>query len=124
MARVRQPGSAAMAVMNTLVPAEARFSARARTARRPGRARAVPREAETRAGGSGVGGSRGGVARGAEGPRAARGHDRAAGAAGARVHRVHQRVPVELGSGTRGGVDAVTGRRTASGRLDDPRLSD
>jgi len=34
MARFRQPGAAAMAFMNTLAATEARFSARARMARR------------------------------------------------------------------------------------------
>src|SRR5438552_2645543 len=35
MARFRQPGAAAIAFMNTLAATEARFSARARSARRP-----------------------------------------------------------------------------------------
>ena len=35
MARFRQPGAAAIAFMNTLAATEARFSARARRARRP-----------------------------------------------------------------------------------------
>jgi hypothetical protein len=46
MARFRQPGSAAMAFMNTLAPTEARFSVRARSARRPCRASAMPRQAK------------------------------------------------------------------------------
>ena len=52
--RFRQPGSAAMAFMNTLVPTEARLSARARRARRPCRARAMPRQAKTSAAASGM----------------------------------------------------------------------
>ena len=62
MARFRQPGSAAMAFMNTLVPTEARFSARARRARRPCRARAMPRQAKTRAAASGMAASRAAMA--------------------------------------------------------------
>jgi hypothetical protein len=38
-----------MMFMNTLAPTEAMFSARARRARRPWRARAMPRQAKTRA---------------------------------------------------------------------------
>jgi hypothetical protein len=40
--------------MNTLVPTEARFSARARSARRPCRASAMARLAKTRAAASGI----------------------------------------------------------------------
>ena len=58
MARFRQPGTAAMAFMNTLVPTEARFSARARSARRPCSASAMPRQAKTRAAASGMAASR------------------------------------------------------------------
>ena len=58
MARFRQPGAAAIAFMNTLAPTEARFSARARSARRPCRARAMPRQAKTRAAASGMAASR------------------------------------------------------------------
>src|SRR5690348_9804615 len=54
MARFRQPGAAAIAFMNTLAPTEARFSARARRARRPCRARAMPRLAKTKAAASGM----------------------------------------------------------------------
>src|SRR6266536_2778252 len=62
MARFRQPGSAAMAFMNTLVPTEARFSARARSARRPCRATAMPRQAKTSAAASGMAASRAAMA--------------------------------------------------------------
>src|SRR5207247_1743496 len=62
MARFRQPGSAAMVFMNTLVPTEARLSARARRARRPCRARAMPRQAKTRAAASGMEASRAAMA--------------------------------------------------------------
>ena len=58
MARFRQPGAAAIAFMNTLAPTEARFSARARSARRPCSARAMPRQAKTRAAASGMTASR------------------------------------------------------------------
>src|ERR1039457_2713622 len=58
MARFRQPGAAAMAFMNTLAATEARFSARARSARRPCTARAMPRQAKTRAAASGMAASR------------------------------------------------------------------
>ena len=54
MARFRQPGAAAMAFMNTLAATEARFSARARSARRPCSARAMPRQAKTSAAASGM----------------------------------------------------------------------
>jgi len=54
MARFRQPGAAAIVFMNTLVPTEARFSVRARIARRPCSASATPREAKTRAAASGI----------------------------------------------------------------------
>ena len=54
MARFRQPGAAAIAFMNTLVPTAARFSARARRARRPCKASAMPRQAKTRAAASGI----------------------------------------------------------------------
>src|SRR3974390_3239802 len=46
--------AAAMAFMNTLAATEARFSARARSARRPCKARATPRQAKTRAAASGM----------------------------------------------------------------------
>ena len=62
MARFRQPGSAAMAFMNTLAATEARFSARARRARRPCRASAMPRQAKTRAAASGIAASRAAMA--------------------------------------------------------------
>ena len=62
MARFRQPGSAARAFMNTLVPTEARLSARARSARRPCRASAMPRQAKTRAVASGMAASRAAMA--------------------------------------------------------------
>ena len=58
MARFRQPGPAAIAFMNTLAATEARFSARARIARRPCSARAMPRQAKTRAAASGIAASR------------------------------------------------------------------
>src|SRR5271170_5715656 len=58
MARFRQPGAAAIAFMNTLVPTAARFSARGRIARRPCRATATPRQAKTRAAASGIEASR------------------------------------------------------------------
>ena len=48
--------------MNTLVPTEARLSARARRARRPCRARAMPRQAKTRAAASGMAASRAAMA--------------------------------------------------------------
>src|SRR6266571_9111031 len=54
MARFRQPGAAAIAFMNTLVPTAARFRARARRARRPCKASAMPRQAKTRAAASGI----------------------------------------------------------------------
>jgi hypothetical protein len=54
MATFRQPGSAAIAFMNTLAATEARFSVRARSARRPCRASAMPRQAKTRAAASGI----------------------------------------------------------------------
>jgi hypothetical protein len=44
--------------MNTLAATEARFSARARIARRPCRARATPRQAKIRAAVSGIAASR------------------------------------------------------------------
>ena len=62
MARFRQPGAAAMAFMNTLAPTEARFRARARRARRPCRASAMPRQAKTRAAASGIAASRAAMA--------------------------------------------------------------
>src|SRR5271157_1274237 len=62
MARFRQPGPAAMAFMNTLAATEARFSVRARSARRPCRARAMPRQAKTRAAASGMAASRAALA--------------------------------------------------------------
>src|SRR5580658_10805349 len=62
MARFRQPGAAAIAFMNTLVPTAARFSARARSARRPCRAKAMPRQAKTRAAASGMAASRAAMA--------------------------------------------------------------
>ena len=58
MARFRQPGAAAIAFMNTLVPTAARFSARGRIARRPCSARATPRQAKTSAAASGIEASR------------------------------------------------------------------
>src|ERR1039457_2027367 len=58
MARFRQPGAAAMVFMNTLVATEARFRVRARRARRPCSARAMPRDAKTRAAASGIAASR------------------------------------------------------------------
>jgi hypothetical protein len=58
MARFRQPGAAAIAFMNTLAATEARFSARARRARRPCKARAMPRQANTSAAASGMAASR------------------------------------------------------------------
>src|ERR1035441_1640449 len=58
MARFRQPGAAAIAFMNTLAATEARFSARARSARRPCTARAMPRQAKTSAAASGMAASR------------------------------------------------------------------
>jgi hypothetical protein len=58
MARFRQPGAAAIAFMNTLVPTAARFRARARRARRPCRASAMPRQANTMAAASGMAASR------------------------------------------------------------------
>ena len=54
MARFRQPGAAAMAFMNTLAATEARLRARGRRARRPCRAKAMPRQAKTRAAASGI----------------------------------------------------------------------
>src|SRR5580693_5225954 len=54
MARFRQPGAAAIVFMNTLAVTEARFSARARSARRPCRASAMPRQANTSAAASGM----------------------------------------------------------------------
>jgi hypothetical protein len=62
MARFRQPGAAAIAFMNTLAPTEARFRARARSARRPCRASAMPRQAKTRAAASGMDASRAAMA--------------------------------------------------------------
>jgi|SRR5271157_4253685 len=62
MARFRQPGPAAMAFMNTLAATEARFSVRARSARRPCRASAMPRQAKTRAAASGMAASRAAMA--------------------------------------------------------------
>src|SRR5580693_845287 len=58
MARFRQPGAAAIAFMNTLAATAARFSARARMARRPCRASATPRQAKMRAAASGMAASR------------------------------------------------------------------
>src|SRR6185437_672399 len=58
MARFRQPGAAAIAFMNTLAATEARFSARARRARRPCKASAIPRQAKTSAAASGMAASR------------------------------------------------------------------
>src|SRR5690349_8346238 len=58
MARFRQPGAAAIAFMNTLAATDARFSARARSARRPRSARAMPRQAKTSAAASGMAASR------------------------------------------------------------------
>ena len=58
MARFRQPGAAAIAFMNTLAATEARFSARARSARRPCKASAMPRQAKTSAAASGMAASR------------------------------------------------------------------
>src|SRR5580692_9669862 len=58
MARFRQPGAAAIAFMNTLAATDARFSARARIARRPWSARAIPRQAKTKAAASGMAASR------------------------------------------------------------------
>ena len=54
MARFRQPGAAAIAFMNTLVPTAATFRIRARIARLPCRASAIPRHANTRAAASGI----------------------------------------------------------------------
>ena len=48
--------------MKTLVPTAARFSARARSARRPCRASAMPRLAKTRAAASGMAASRAAMA--------------------------------------------------------------
>src|SRR5260370_4334635 len=62
MARFRQPGAVAMAFMNTLAPTEARFSARARSARRPCTASAMPRQANTSAAASGIAASRAAMA--------------------------------------------------------------
>src|ERR1035441_10089425 len=58
MARFRQPGAAAIVFMKMLVPTEARFSVRARIARRPCSASATPRQAKTRAAASGIAASR------------------------------------------------------------------
>src|SRR5512142_1729945 len=58
MARFRQPGAAAIAFMNTLAATEATFSARARSARRPCKASAMPRHAKTSAAASGMAASR------------------------------------------------------------------
>ena len=63
----RWPGSASRVrrrstFMNTLAPTEARFSARARSARRPCRASAMPRQAKTRAAASGIAASRAAMA--------------------------------------------------------------
>src|SRR6266568_4356123 len=58
MARFRQPGPAAMMFMNTLAVTAAKFSVRARIARRPCKARATPRQAKTRAAASGIAASR------------------------------------------------------------------
>src|SRR5580704_14517483 len=58
MARFRQPGAAAMAFMKTLAATEAMLRARARRARRPWSARAMPRQAKTRAAASGMAASR------------------------------------------------------------------
>src|SRR6266704_3287971 len=62
MARFRQPGAAAIAFMNTLAATEARFSARARSARRPCKASAMPRQAKTKAAASGMAASRAAMA--------------------------------------------------------------
>src|SRR5208282_639098 len=64
MARFRQPGAAAIAFMNTLAATEARFSARARSARRPCRASAMPRQAKTSAAGWGMAATRAATAGG------------------------------------------------------------
>src|ERR1039457_203791 len=62
MARFRQPGAAAIVFMKMLVPTEARFSVRARIARRPCSASATPRQAKTRAAASGIAASRAAIA--------------------------------------------------------------
>src|SRR3954447_13487706 len=62
MARLRQPGSAARAFIVTLAATEARLRVRARRARRPCRARAMPRLAKTRAAASGIAASRAAMA--------------------------------------------------------------
>src|SRR5690242_2824610 len=54
MAVSRQPGAAARAFMPTLAATEARLRVRARRARRPCRAKAMPRLAKTRAAASGM----------------------------------------------------------------------
>ena len=54
IARPRHPGAAAMAFMNTLVPTAATFRNRARSARRPCSASAMPRQAKTTAAASGI----------------------------------------------------------------------
>ena len=58
IARPRQPGAAAIAFMNTDVPTAATFRNRARTARRPCSASAMPRQANTSAAASGIAASR------------------------------------------------------------------
>src|SRR5580704_7524249 len=58
IARFRQPGAAAMAFMKTLAATEAMLRARARRARRPWSARAMPRQAKTKAAASGIAASR------------------------------------------------------------------
>ena len=54
MVKFRQPGAAAIAFMNTLVPTAATFRIRARIARLPCRASAIPRHANTSAAASGI----------------------------------------------------------------------
>src|SRR5512142_3178318 len=62
MAVSRQPGAAARAFIATLAATAARFRVRARRARRPCRARAMPRLAKTRAAASGMAASRAAMA--------------------------------------------------------------
>jgi hypothetical protein len=58
IASERQPGSAAITFMNTLAATAATFSTRARNARLPCSASAIPSEANTRAAASGIAASR------------------------------------------------------------------
>ena len=125
----RWPGSASRArrratFMNTLVPTAARFSARARSARRPCRASAMPRQAKTRAAASGIAASRaamsgqvpGGVGHPVLGGEADRGGGRGQDAeAGGGVAQPQAGVIVR-----RDGLAAVAGRGCGrrAGRLD------